>query len=92
MRVYDSTVADDYYRAIDQIEGHPEGALDQAFDGEELLALLDVLQSGALDEAQQKALHVLRATILTLNRDRVPGGEEDGSSTKVVWQRRPRRV
>ena len=59
-RLYDSTVAADYYRAMGQIEG----AQDQPIDGKELLALLDVLQSGTLDETQEQAAQALRVAIL----------------------------
>jgi hypothetical protein len=62
-RVYDSPVAADYYRAVDQIEDSE----DQPFYSENLLALLDVLQPDTLDEVQQKAVQALRAALLVLD-------------------------
>jgi hypothetical protein len=79
-RVYDSTVAADYYRAMGQIEG-PQG---QFVDGKELLGLLDVLQSGDLDETQQEAMQALRIAIQSLSLERVLDGEDDGSVTNLV--------
>jgi site-specific recombinase XerD len=79
-RVYDSTVAADYYRAMGQIEG-PQG---QFVDGKELLGLLDVLQSGDLDETQQEAMQALRIAIQSLNLERVLNGEDDGSVANSV--------
>jgi integrase len=79
-RVYDSTVAADYYRAMGQIEG----VQDRFVDGKELLGLLDVLQSGELNETQQKAMHTLRAAILSLDLARVLDGESDGSVANSV--------
>ena len=79
-RVYDSTVAADYYRAMGQIEG-PQ---DQPVNGRELLGLLDVLQSGTLDETQEQAVQTLRVAILALDIAGVPGDEDNGSSTMLV--------
>jgi hypothetical protein len=79
-RVYDSTVAADYYRAMGQIEG-PQ---DQPVNGKELLELLDVLQSGDLDETQQEAMQALRIAIQSLNLERVLDGEDDGSVANSV--------
>jgi integrase/recombinase XerD len=83
-RVYDSTVAADYYRAIGQIEGQPEGTLDQPIDGEELLALVDVLQSGTLDEVQQEAVQALRVAIQVLDLNRAPNKEDNGPVAEVI--------
>jgi len=74
-RVYDSTVAADYYRAMGQIEGTPE----QPVNGKDLLTLLDVVHLGALDEAQEKAVQALRVAILALDPGRTPSGEGNGS-------------
>jgi site-specific recombinase XerC len=75
-RVYDSTVAADYCRAMGQIEG-PQN---QPVAGNELLALLDVLQAGALDDAQQDAARALRDAIQSLAPDRILNGADDGSA------------
>jgi integrase/recombinase XerD len=67
-RLYDGTVAADYYRAMSQIEPHlhlvevPEQTTSPAH----LLALLDALRAGTLNAAQQQTLHQLRQAILTL--------------------------
>ena len=79
-RVYDSTVAADYYRAMGQIEG----AQGRFVDGKDLLALLDVLQSGTLDESQQEAMQALRIAIQSLDLHRVFSGENDGSVANSV--------
>jgi len=79
-RVYDSTVAADYYRAMGQIEG-PQN---QPVDGKELLGLLDVLQSGDLDETQQEAVQALRVAILALEPDLAHSTEKDGSVASLV--------
>ena len=77
-RVYDSTVAADYYRAMSKIEG----ASDQPANGNDLLALLDVLQSGELDETQQEAMQALRIAVESL--DLVLNREDDGSAAELV--------
>ena len=79
-RVYDSTVAADYFRAMGQIEG----TSDQPVNGKDLLALLDVLQSGTLDEAQEKAVQALRATISALDLDEVLNSRDNDSSMNLV--------
>jgi uncharacterized protein YicC (UPF0701 family) len=74
-RVYDSTVAADYYRAMGKIEGMS----DQPGNGQDLLALLDVLQSDELNETQQETVRALRNAIRALDLDRIPNGKENGS-------------
>jgi hypothetical protein len=57
-RLYDGTVAADYYRAMDQIERQltlaevPELPITPTH----LLALVDALRTGTLNEAQQETL------------------------------------
>jgi len=46
--------------------------------------MVDVLQSGTLDEAQQEAAQALRAAILALDSGIAPGGENDSSGEPVV--------
>ena len=75
-RVYDSTVAGEYYRAMSQIEG----TQDQPIYSNGLLALVEVLRSGTLDDAQQEAVHALRVAIQALDLDCVLQGEDDGSA------------
>jgi len=67
-RLYDGTLAADYYRAMGEIEGRlalGESAADPPTSGE-LLALVDALSAGTLNEAQRETVQALRAAILTL--------------------------
>ncbi len=71
-RLYDGIVAADYYRAMAQVEQR------WAVDGDatptvppsagELLALVDALRSGTLNESQVQSVQALRAGILALAR------------------------
>jgi len=68
-RLYDGTVAADYYRAMAQVESRL--ALDEDKSAPppnagQLLALVDSLRSGTLNEAQAETVHALRAGILAL--------------------------
>jgi integrase len=68
-RLYDGTVAADYYRAMSQIESQlhsqrpaPRWQPEAGY----LLALADALCSGTLNDAQRETLHALRAGIMAL--------------------------
>jgi integrase len=66
-RLYDGTVAADYYRAMAQIErriGLRDGG--PAPDLGQLLALVDSLSSGTLNNAQRETVQALRDGILAL--------------------------
>jgi site-specific recombinase XerD len=68
-RLYDGTIAADYYRAMGQIERRL--ALDESVDdsppnGGYLLALVDALGNGTLNESQKETVHTLRQGILAL--------------------------
>jgi integrase len=68
-RLYDGTVAADYYRAMDQVEARMElakGANDGPPTGGQLLALVDTLHDGTLNEDQREMVHALRLGILAL--------------------------
>jgi len=68
-RLYDGTVAADYYRAMDQVEARMElvqGANDGPPTGGQLLALVDALHDGTLNENQRETVHALRVGILAL--------------------------
>jgi site-specific recombinase XerD len=68
-RLYDGTVAADYYRAMDQIETRmelQEGMNDTPPTGGQLLALVDALHDGTLNESQREMVQALRAGILAL--------------------------
>ena len=65
-RLYDGTVAADYYRAMAEIESRLEGGGNDAAppDSGQLLALVDALHAGMLNDGQRETLHALRAGIL----------------------------
>jgi site-specific recombinase XerD len=68
-RLYDGTVATDYYRAMDQVEARMELAEstgDAPPTGGQLLALVDALHDGTLNQAQRETVHTLRLGILAL--------------------------
>jgi len=70
-RLYDGTVAADYYRAMDQVEARmalagATDANDGLPTGGQLLALVDTLHDGTLNEDQRETVHVLRLGILAL--------------------------
>ena len=68
-RLYDGTVAADYYRAIGEIESRfkvqDNLAVEPPTSGQ-LLALVDALRDGTLNDGQRDTLHALRAGILAL--------------------------
>jgi integrase len=66
-RLYDGTVAADYYRAMAQIERQmalPEDAVVEPPSSGQLLALVDALRSGTLNESQQETVRALRAGLV----------------------------
>jgi integrase len=68
-RVYDGTVAADYYRAMAQVESRlalQEGVAAIPPTSGQLLALVDSLRSGTLNDTQQETVQALRAGILAL--------------------------
>ena len=78
-RVYDSTIAAGYYQAMRQIEGTPE----QPLNCGDLLALIDMLQSGTLDDAQQEAVQMLRNAIVDLGMNKMfDDNKNDGFVSK----------
>jgi hypothetical protein len=65
-RLYDGTVAADYYRAMRHIEQRFDGAENSSLappSGGQLLVLVDALRCGMLNEKQQELVHALRAGI-----------------------------
>jgi len=69
-RLYDGTVAADYYRAMAHIESRlalQDGAAAMPSTSGQLLALVDSLHSGTLNDAQQATVQALRAGILALD-------------------------
>ena len=68
-RLYDGTVAAGYYRAMNQVEARMKLAEtndDVPPSSGQLLALVDALQDGTLNEDQRETVHALRLGILTL--------------------------
>ena len=68
-RLYDGMVAADYYRAIDQVERHlalQEDAGRPAPSIGQLLALVDSLQAGTLNDTQRETVRELRMGLLAL--------------------------
>lgn len=68
-RLYDGTVATDYYRAMGEIESRFKVQSDPASQpptGGQLLALGDSLRDGTLNDDQRDTLYALRAGILAL--------------------------
>jgi site-specific recombinase XerD len=68
-RLYDGTVAADYYRAMAEIESRmelQEGADATLPDSGQLLALVDALRDGTLNENQREMVQTLRDGILAL--------------------------
>jgi site-specific recombinase XerD len=67
-RLYDGTVAADYYRAMAQVEGLFDLREKRRvlFTPVEMVALLDSLSRGTLNESQRETVHSLRQGILAL--------------------------
>ncbi len=66
-RLYDGTVAGDYYRAMALIEPRLEGVQPRLPPQPgELLALVDALQAGTLNEGQRETVQALRAAVLAV--------------------------
>jgi len=68
-RLYDGTIAADYYRAMSQVEQWfhlPESRSTPIYSPAELVALLDSLARGTLNENQRETLHSVRLGILAL--------------------------
>jgi site-specific recombinase XerD len=80
-RLYDGTVAADYYQAMAVVERQlalPEDCLSQPLGIGQLLALVDSLREGTLNASQIEAVRVLRAGIQALAE------KEEGNRMKVV--------
>ena len=70
-RLYDGTVAADYYRAMVQVEQRlatQDDALNVVPSVGELLALVDALQNGTLSESQRETVQALRTGITALTQ------------------------
>jgi site-specific recombinase XerD len=86
-RLYDSTVAAHYYRAMGEIESRSDlggDASSQPPGSGELLALLDALHVGTLNDAQQEIVQALRMAILALDLDGIPDKENAGLVATTV--------
>lgn len=77
-RLYDGTVAADYYGAMAQIEKQmklPEGQQAGPLHVGQLVALVDSLRRGTLNDAQAEAVRALRAGLLAM----AEGGKAKGT-------------
>lgn len=76
-RLYDGTVAADYYRAMAHVERQlalPEDSAAEPPSSSQLLALIDSLRDGTLNEIQTETVRSLRAGILALAEGQMPIG------------------
>ena len=93
-RLYDGTVAADYYRAMDEVEKNltlQEDADRPAPSVGQLLALVDSLQAGTLNDAQRETVYALRTSLLafagqmaTLPDESAVQMSDTGLSTNLV--------
>ncbi len=68
-RLYDGTVASDYYRAMGQVERLfvlPENVLVSTTTPAEMIAMIDSLANGTLNDPQRQTLQALRDGILSM--------------------------
>lgn len=65
-RLYDGTLAADYYRAMAQIEPRLDGLERAPLPPQQLLALIDSLRAGTLSETQRETVQALRVAVLGL--------------------------
>jgi site-specific recombinase XerD len=79
-RLYDGTVAADYYRAMAEVETRFDDGNNESTppDSGQLLALVDALHTGTLNDSQRETVQALRAGILAL------AGNGNGSRAKAV--------
>jgi hypothetical protein len=63
-RLYDGTLAADYYRAMAQIEAQMDPKARPMVLPGQMLALVDALQSGTLNEKQKETVQALREAVL----------------------------
>jgi hypothetical protein len=70
-RLYDGTVAADYFQAMATVERYfalPEDNPTPPSDPAQLLALVDSLREGTLNQAQLETVRALRAGLLLLTK------------------------
>ena len=67
-RLYDGTIANDFYRAMTNIESRFDSGevSPAAVVPGHLLAMVDALQAGTLNPAQQETVQTLRAALVAL--------------------------
>lgn len=68
-RLYDGTVAADYYRAMARVEQQmslPEDVKAEPPNGGQLLTLVDALRSGTLNDSQLETVHALHSGLVAL--------------------------
>lgn len=77
-RLYDATVAADYYRAMGMVEGQLQLApvpQQTVVGAGQLVSLVDALSAGTLNASQREVVAILRSGILTL------AGQMDGNNS-----------
>jgi len=68
-RLYDSTVSEDYYRAMEEIERRTDSeSFTKDVRTDHLLSLVDAVEHGTLDVDQREAVETLRSAIVELVR------------------------
>jgi site-specific recombinase XerD len=84
-RLYDGTVAADYYRAMAEVESRLNGGENATPppDSGQLLALVDALHTGTLNDAQRETAQALRAGILALAEGPTLSGIEGGNGSQT---------
>ncbi len=84
-RLYDGTVAADYYRAMAEIESRFEGGENTTNPPRsgQLLALVDALHAGTLNDAQRETVQALRAGILATFASLSAGLAENGNGSRA---------
>ncbi len=91
-RLYDGTVAADYFQAMLQVESRlalPEDKAAPPLGPAELLALVDAISAGALSETQVEAMRILRSGLLDLAEREVSGIDEGVISAGGLRIREP---
>jgi integrase len=85
-RLYDGTIAADYYRAMAEVEarlGLAEETASEPLQSGELLAMVDALHTGTLNETQREIVQALRAAILTLDAASSSDQKDDPEAAAV---------
>lgn len=76
-RVFDGTVAEDYFKAMDQIEGLTSSELAPARSSSKVLSLLEILQQDLTDPNQKQLVAEIQTSVkqLVLSKTMYPKGD-----------------